>query len=463
MNNKLVLFKLFISSVIFCIDVLGQSCSGYDCLKKYVDRPDSSYKWTDSGARLEDGSGWTGYLLNFTSQTWLSPELVSRSEWWHQLLIIVPDENKVLDTATLWITGQDNDVGDVVSIDDFEIKFMTDVAVSQGMTTAVLFQVPNQPIVFSEDVLQDSRREDAIIAFTQWHFLNDDKSDSEYLLRLPMTKAAVKAMDTINYFLTDDTAPDEIQDIGINPTKFIIGGPSKRGWTTWSTSAVDDRVIGSMPTVMDELNFIKNLRHHWRSLGGWTFSFEDYWKLNLTHYLDDPKMQDMYDIIDTYEYREKMMMPKLVICATNDEFFLPTDSRYWWFDMPEQHQLNRILMLDNSGHDFRDALTSRLPAVNTWIYQVVKGQVENIPRFTWSITPGSGDIEIFSELSPTKVELWSAISCSEKRRDWRMANLDEPCTCGTQEEEMCFNEESVYSSEVLEETAPGNILLNIME
>ena len=461
MNYNIVFFELFFSCAIFCSVVFGQSCSGYDCLKNYVDKPDSSYKWTDTGDRLEDGNGWTGYILNFTSQTWLSPEFVSRSEWWHQLLVIVPDELRVLDTATLWITGGDNDMGDDFRIEDFDEYFMADVAVSQGMTTAVLFQVPNQPIVFSDDVLQEERFEDEIIAFTQWHFLNDDESNAEYLLRLPMTKAAVKAMDTINYFLTDDTAPDEIQDIGIDPTKFIIGGPSKRGWTTWSTSAVDDRVIGSMPTVMDELNFIKNLRHHWRSLGGWTFSFEDYWKLNLTHYLDDPKMQDMYDIIDTYEYREKMMMPKLVICAANDEFFLPTDSRYWWFDMPEQHQLNRILMLANSGHDFRDALTSRLPAVNTWIYQVVKGQVENIPRFTWSITPGSGDIEIFSELSPTKVELWSAISCSEKRRDWRMANLDEPCTCGTQEEEMCFNEESVYSSEVLEETAPGNILLRI--
>ena len=46
-----------------------------------------------------------------------------------------------------------------------------------------------------------------------------------------------------------------------------------------------------MPTVMDELNFIKNIKHHWMSLGGWTFQFEDYWKLNLTVYFDDPKMQ----------------------------------------------------------------------------------------------------------------------------------------------------------------------------
>ena len=36
--------------------------------------------------------------------------------------------------------------------------------------------------------MQESRREDAIIAFTWWHFLTDPESNPEYLLRLPMTK-----------------------------------------------------------------------------------------------------------------------------------------------------------------------------------------------------------------------------------------------------------------------------------
>ena len=79
---------------------------------------------------------------------------------------------------------------------------------------------------------------------------------------------------------------------------------------------------------MDELNFIKNLKHHWRSLGGWTFQFQAYWKLNLTLYFEDPKMQELFDIVDVYEYQEFLMMPKLVICGANDEFFLPTDTRY---------------------------------------------------------------------------------------------------------------------------------------
>ena len=80
-------------------------------MRNYIDKPEPAYKWSDTGVRLRD-EGWTGYLLNFTSQTWLSPELVTRSEWWHQLLIIVPDSPRVLDTAALWVEYGENTKAD---------------------------------------------------------------------------------------------------------------------------------------------------------------------------------------------------------------------------------------------------------------------------------------------------------------------------------------------------------------
>ena len=39
-------------------------------------------------------------------------------------------------------------------------------------------------------------------------------------------------------------------------------------------------------------------------------------------------MQEMCDIVDGFAHRDKMLMPKYVINAANDEFFLPTDTRY---------------------------------------------------------------------------------------------------------------------------------------
>ena len=47
----------------------------------------------------------------------------------------------VTDTAMLWITGRDNDGGSVVNTQHFDIESMADIAVAQGMTTAVLYQV----------------------------------------------------------------------------------------------------------------------------------------------------------------------------------------------------------------------------------------------------------------------------------------------------------------------------------
>ena len=38
--------------------------------------------------------------------------------------------------------------------------------------------------------------------------------------------------------------------------KFMVAGASKRGWTTWTTAAVDKRVFAAVPIVMVSLNKI---------------------------------------------------------------------------------------------------------------------------------------------------------------------------------------------------------------
>merc|ERR1719473_27114 len=65
-------------------------------LDDYVWEPDEHYSWVDTGevitGRSVDGSHhWTGYILNMTSQQWLTPEDVTQSIWWHYLVVIVPD------------------------------------------------------------------------------------------------------------------------------------------------------------------------------------------------------------------------------------------------------------------------------------------------------------------------------------------------------------------------------------
>merc|ERR1719221_2294580 len=65
-------------------------CEGIDCVKEYVELPDASYSWTDTGHRINgidrtSSINWTGYVLNMTSQSWLTGAKVSFPVWWHTL------------------------------------------------------------------------------------------------------------------------------------------------------------------------------------------------------------------------------------------------------------------------------------------------------------------------------------------------------------------------------------------
>lgn len=66
---------------------------------------------------------------------------------------------------------------------------------------------------------------------------------------MPMTKAAVRAMDAIQDFI-NKRYKIQIKD-------FLVNGASKRGWTTWTTAAVDKRVKAAVPMVMDLLHMNK--------------------------------------------------------------------------------------------------------------------------------------------------------------------------------------------------------------
>jgi PhoPQ-activated pathogenicity-related protein len=106
-----------------------------------------------------------------------------------------------------------------------------------------------QPLVFADE--QKPRSEDEIIAYTWDKFLKG--GDDQWPLRLPMTKAAVRALDTITSFCARE---------GLTLDGFVVAGASKRGWTTWATAAVDRRVVAIVPMVIDMLNIVPSFKHH---------------------------------------------------------------------------------------------------------------------------------------------------------------------------------------------------------
>ena len=83
----------------------------------------------------------------------------------------------------MWMTNGNNSPDNDGTMTDEEVLIFAEVAVATKMVVAHLFEIPNQPIVFYEDPEQRQRKEDDIIAWTWWHYLNDPTSDAEWLLR----------------------------------------------------------------------------------------------------------------------------------------------------------------------------------------------------------------------------------------------------------------------------------------
>src|SRR5205807_8803632 len=110
---------------------------------------------------------------------------------------------------------------------------LTSAALATNTIASELRGVPNEPVTFAGEA--KLRSEDAIIAYTRDKYLRT--GDDTWPLRLPMTKSAVRAMDTIGAFCRSTAGG------GVTVDKFVVSGGSKRGWTTWTTAAVDKRVI----------------------------------------------------------------------------------------------------------------------------------------------------------------------------------------------------------------------------
>lgn len=308
----------------------------------FVNAPNPEYAWFNTGFNIT-ADGWTAYLLNLTSGAWLTPGDSDRYIWTHQLLVVVPTQVTTVfnSSAALWITGGGNGDGNPGAWDE-DVLVCASLATSTGTVCSVLYQVPNQPVVFSADPSKKERSEDAAVAFTWVQYMVDHPDQPDWIIYFPMARAAVKAMDATTEFIASMMPTYNIK-------KWMVMGASKRGWTTWLTgAAAPDRVMGIAPVVMDLLNFSVGVQHMWQTLGNWTFAFQDYLDMQVPRYeaplaipalsmhpttrsrtcrpsprsyFGTPYVDTLAAVIDPLNYIQNLTMPKLVIDATGDEFF----------------------------------------------------------------------------------------------------------------------------------------------
>jgi PhoPQ-activated pathogenicity-related protein len=194
---------------------------------------------------------------------------------------------------------------------------------------------------------------------------------------------------------------------------FVVAGGSKRGWTTWTTAAVDKRVVAIIPCVIDLLNIEPSMLHHYGAYGFWAPAIGNYTAFRIMDWNGTPQYHALMKIVEPYEYRKRFTMPKFIVNAGGDQFFLPDSSQFYFNDLPGVKYLRYI---PNADHSLKgsDAFETLLACYNAVLNKLP------LPQFSWTVLKDDS-IQVTAKDTPTEVKLWQATN--PDARDFRLETL----------------------------------------
>lgn len=353
-------------------------------LTDFVQLNDEQYSWTIQ--KVETHGELTFVVIDLQSLEWLSPEQVNRPQWQHWLELYIPTQAKS-DIALLYVGGGRNGR----PAPEFENSLEASIATQTQSVVGLLGQVPNQKLIFNDDSIE--RREDRLLAHAWTQFNKHD--DPHWIPLLPMVKSVVRAMDAISEL----TASEEVDSPSVS--KFVITGGSKRGWTTWLSATVDERIVAIVPAVFDALNSVRSMEHHFQAYGYWSHAIADYFAEGILGDIDATQTDKFFQIADPYSYLDRLTVPKYSINATGDEFFLLDSTQFYWNELKGEKFLRYV---PNSDHSLEHTDVIESIAAFHWLIQ----NSQPLPSFDWDWTdPETVKIDqIRGQVS--KISLWQA-------------------------------------------------------
>jgi PhoPQ-activated pathogenicity-related protein len=364
-------------------------------LEGYVRKPEAEFGWKLKEKIQSQQSGDRIYDLHFVSQTW------QEITWQHQLQVYQPRNVAPNSTLFLWVTGG--------SARPAYVSLGLELARKINAPVAILYHIPNQPL------LESKLSEDDLIAETFVRYLKT--KDENWPLLLPMVKSVVKAMDVLQAFGKREwDAPID---------SFIVSGASKRGWTTWLTAAIDRRVRAIAPVVIDTLNIRAQMPRQLKAFGAYSARLTPYTSRGLVPIPETPEGRRLLSMVDPWEYRERLALPKLIVNGTND-FYWATDAlNLYWNELSGNKW---VVYVPNAGHDLRrqdkpepDQLTDLVSSLAAFARHQISGR--SMPKLAWKHETVDGKLRLTIDATPAPMgaRLWVAETQTEDFRTakWR--------------------------------------------
>jgi PhoPQ-activated pathogenicity-related protein len=329
------------------------------------------------------------------SQSWPQNGIASPVSWKHDVDIYIPDDaltGRAILISNNGINIPSDNNGARPSSDFTEATSMT-IALKTKTIVISVGNNPNQYLTYADDGI--ARREDSSVAHSWALFMQAPDRRPFMSLHVPMMEAMVKTM---------DLAEKELQPWKIH--SFIATGTSKRAWGAWLAAIADTRIEAIVPFVIDVLGTGKVLDHTYRTYGGnWPLAFMDYHREGITTQRKTEKFDKLMRIEDPLRYlgsayARRLAIPKYIVNASGDDFFVPDNARFYFDQLPGAKALRVAPNSDHYGvRDYVEnsliTFTNRLqnsialPTLTMqWTENVVKGgRIDNVMRLGFSETP----------------------------------------------------------------------------
>jgi PhoPQ-activated pathogenicity-related protein len=375
MRTQLVLHIILI---FVCFHHICFSQPPQSALKNYIVKKDTAYNWKTQNV-LTNADG-RFYEVSLLSQRWQD------TTWSHRLIIYFPNKAKHPNTVLLVLRHIYNRTAGLASL-----KIISD---STSTASALLYDMPNQPLF-------NGKEEDDLQAYTFSQYIKT--GEESWPLLFPMVKSVVRAMDAVQGLASKE------EKFTVN--NFIVAGHSKRGHTSWLAAAVDGRVKGIIPIAIDVLNAPAQMPHHLKAFGAFSTPSKD--ATDFLKELKEPLGNRLIQMIDPYSYKEQLNLPKLIVSATNDEYF-PTDAlNLYWEGLKGNKS---ILYLSNAGHVRADSDPRINPTAFAFVRAVAAGKT--LPSFNWEFTSSKDSLQLM--ISADTAALSAVFSqASSKNNDFR--------------------------------------------
>jgi PhoPQ-activated pathogenicity-related protein len=128
-------------------------------------------------------------------------------------------------------------------------------------------------------------------------------------------------------------------------------------------------------------------------------------------------MRRLREIVDPYEYRTRLTMPKLIINATGDQFFVLDSAQLYYDDLPGEKHLRYV---PNADHSLRK--TDAYETVLAFYRAIVAGAPR--PGLAWTFEPdGSIRVRTAGPALAAEAHLWQATN--PVARDFRLETIGE--------------------------------------